>query len=390
MAPVQRTRSRERLALSGSHTWFGVTTPRTVRKRYETMTDYWKKKKDPLGLFESTALDHKIRLIHRACYISGTSFGGESVYSGCPATALRTYALDVSPTSHNIKDRGNTQYLNELLSQTNPGRPVVSIPVAIKELAEVSTLFGLTAKSLAGFAGGAYLNYRFGWKAFERDLRTFAKICEQIESRLKELDSLNKAGGLRRTVKIDDYITRVPYSNWTVNSTYSTTIRLNGVEQFRTRVYGSVRWFPAPGAHQVLENRTPLEHFKRVVRDIFDLGELDASTAWQLIPFSWLADYFIDVSSYLDAATGSALYHPDYACIIRKSVYTSRGRVVSKPDWVRVTGHHQVTYRTQRTPVNAGQPALPLGLSIITMSQAKVVLALLAKLRDGKRYSAPW
>lgn len=55
-----------------------------------------------------------------------------------------------------------------------------------------------------------------------------------------------------------------------------------------------------------------------------DLGTPDASTIWELIPFSWLVDYFVNIGDTLTALEQSDVVEPYDICIMRtRTVDTS-------------------------------------------------------------------
>lgn len=379
----QRTRTREKIVPGGSYEYIGNFGSRTHVLQRETMIDWFEKTADLYGMLPSTPCDHLLTTC-RSVRLSGT----QSI--PLPPSSRKLYGLVCSvvnasshltpPVAHTSKAKSSSLYVNELLARTNPFRPEFSIPVALKEFAELVTMFSLAAKTFAGFIGGAYLNYRFGWLTFYKDVQTLSRLTKTIESRLKELRSLQQRGGLRRRVKLDSFVTRTTHGTWTINSAPSPSqVQASDTRTFKTVVYGSVRWFPAPGSYHVLENMTPLEEFNLVLDSLLDLGEVDAETLWNLVPFSWLADYFLELGSYLGATSGD-LASPEHICLIYESVYERSGVVTSKPSWVSVVGEPRiVTVRTERT-THSG-PSFPSQLSPITLSEAKVILALLAKFR---------
>lgn len=209
----------------------------------------------------------------------------------------------------------NNQLALELLAATNPFRSEFSIPVAIAEMVELSSMFKLAASSFSSFVGGTYLNYKFGWEQFVRDLKTLANITKTLESRIKEIQSLPQHGGLRRNVFLDARSKTLSSTGVTVHSTWGFLVHANVTKKLSCKVRGSVRW-RYKGGYDV--GLSKLETFNLAVQKIFDLGTFDSETLWNMIPFSWLVDYFVDVNSWLVANLDSGTVEPYDLCIIRR------------------------------------------------------------------------
>lgn len=263
----------------------------------------------------------------------------------------------------------------QLLASTNPFRSEYSVPVALKELVDVSTMFKLAASSFASYVGGSYLNYKFGWTSFVRDVKTLHSITKTLESRIREFQSLNKHGGVRRSVKLG--WKRVTYSdlNRLINSTYGTTVRADVSGYWQCQIHGTVRWRLKPGFDVALDK---LQAFNLAVTQVFDLGELDSQTMWNLVPFSWLVDYFVDVNSYFAAHLGDGVIEHYDLCIVRESQSEFQFKVVSKPSSVTITGsskHGRLEY--DRDVVSSlSFPVMPDLL--LSRGQWAVIIALIA------------
>lgn len=266
----------------------------------------------------------------------------------------------------------------ELLAATNPWRYEFSIPVAIKELADMGALFKLAAKTFAGFAGGAYLNYKFGWQQFVRDLKTLGDITTAIERRIKELKSLERRGGLRRKVhlrsKSSDYLN----TNSLLQSAWGVTIRAEVRGRYQCQTHGTVRWRFSPGYDQDLDK---LQTFNSAVRKVFDLEALDSQTVWNLIPFSWLADYFVNMSAYLGAHAGGGTIEPYDICIVRKCKSRFRQQVFQKPTTITLSGggrYGRDLY--ERDVVTLSSLAFP-SVGLLNRHQLLIIAALLASFK---------
>lgn len=354
---------------------------------YSQIRDSFRKERDLYGLMPPSQL-RLVRSKTNLVTLSGRQNNapiGSSNYRRCFAYGISTTWLTTStdlPPSHWAKDKKNTYYANELIARSNPFRSDYSVPVMIKELIEVATMFKFLNRTLASTAGGAYLNYRFGWSAFLQDLKTLGGITRALERRLKEFQSLQQHGGLRRRIQLDSYESIYEPSTSVVNSSPAPLyVRATTVTRWHTEVWGTCRWFPAPGAWTFLDELTPLESFNLAVRSVFDLSEISPDLVWNLLPWSWLVDYFVEIGSYLGAISHQSLARAEYCCIMRRSRKQVTGSIIEAPSWIDVSGSpggwSEILYRD----VVPNKANLPSSFQLFNESEAKVILALLLKFR---------
>lgn len=266
--------------------------------------------------------------------------------------------------------------LQQLLAATNPGRPQFSVPVFIRELMDIPSLFQLAAKSFYQFVGGAYLNYRFGWVQFVRDVRTLVKVTVAIERRIREFQSLVKMGGLRRRVVLESTsydVNRVDM----INGSWSHVIYADFIQHATIRKVGHVRWVCSRDFAADLEQ---LGAFNRAAREVFDLEMIDAETLWQMLPWSWLADYFLNIGSFLGAKESSQDFKPYDACITWEADLKLRVlprqdlRHSCSPGWF-------VEHKTSRSQALTLSDFPSARLDFISQSQVEVLLALFLRFK---------
>ena len=138
----------------------------------------------------------------------------------------------------------------------------------------------------------------------------------------------------------------------------------------------------------VLDDLSDLEKHSLMLRVIFDLRTVEWSTVWQMLPFSWLANYFYDLGSFLGALRGFDLASPEYTCIIRKTTITLKyypiKGVTDASSWRSATTGTQVTEIYDRQAVTP-TVSLPTGLSLLSGGQAAILAALIASFSKGYR-----
>lgn len=223
------------------------------------------------------------------------------------------------------------------------------------------------------------------------DIKALASITKEIESRIREFNSLVKKGGLRRKLTLQKAHSSFSGSGTTIWSTFGVTIASTGYEcAYNAHVWGSVRWRPKQGKEIELRG---LADFNKAAAIVLDLQLPDPSTVWELIPFSWLVDYFVNVGPALQALEGSQLVEPYDICIMRhRKAHTctrlKRGTETSASA-IKTTsgtdGNVTQEHKTRKVmSVPTGYTSL-LRWSFITPGQALNITALVAALR-GRRY----
>lgn len=380
----QRVRSRSRTVTAGS-TWntsdpAGTLSHGSYTPDEEFITDSIGKLKRADGSISPSELE-KIDYLRQPFFLDKTSgnswrFQGRLCYEDyLPGTE------GYLPRTNSTRLAQNTQYAAQLIAATHPFRSEFSVPIAIKEMVDLSTLFKISTESFAQYVGSSYLAYRFGWTSFVRDVKTLHGITTALERRIRELNSLSKKGGLRRRVELDKWTQRGETHDVVIHSAYSTIIRATRRYHRSIRTWGSIRW---KFHDHVVIPTSDLEKFNLATKAIFDLGELDGPTAWGIIPWSWLIDYFVNLGDVLQSNYMMAFLEPYDLCIMRDYRHRTWHSITSIPSSTRASGYGFYERRIRCRDL----PLIPIGweafkFELITESQTKVLLALLLSL-SGK------
>lgn len=191
----------------------------------------------------------------------------------------------------------NTAAATIAAARTNPSRPYVDVPVNVFELADITRLLQIRGKSLLGTAGRANLAYNFGIAPLVGDLVKLLRFQDQVERRIKEIDKLVGMTGLRRTVSVETY---------NADATAVHTVQSQGLLLDKTfnrsstlTIKAHCRWLPQPDV-SMKWLRTSKAQRALAMKAVLGL-KLDFSTAWELVPFSWLADWGSTIGDYLKA-----------------------------------------------------------------------------------------
>ncbi len=384
MALTARHRERTKKISSGSTTVIstGAISYWQYDESSEVTDDYTgKKKRDESygGLLPPSNWDHEY-VVRVPPTFTGTK--GSWRHFGVPMVAT-TYPGSTGYPLRGTSQRNleNAQFALQVVAETHPFRYEFSIPVSIAELLDVGEMFKLTAKGFFDLIGTAYLQYKFGWVQFYNDIKTLHGITLALERRIKEFDSLSKNGGLRRTVKFVYSDSGGSSGGGYINSTYGVLIDSDTRTNWSYIVRATVRWRWINGYKISLSK---LEAFNLAVSKLFDLGELDASTVWNAIPWTWLCDYFFDIGTFLSAHESQNVVEPFDICIVR--FYRNKKYYYPKdvPAGIRAFPGYFIKEVKSRDVV--GIPNVPqFRFSLMSKSQTLVLAALYAKFR-GSHY----
>lgn len=375
-----RHRTKSRSVIGGSTTVIdtGEVIQWTYKEEEKVCDDVYKKHKDPVTK-QLPSSECEIDTTERVCpTLSGTS---AAHWKHKTAPMMGTYYPPKNHFGTRISREALDQYYAvQLIAQTHPFRPEFSIPVTIAEMLDIGSLFSLTAKTFAELAGNSYLLYKFGWVQFVQDIKTLSSITRSIERRIKEFDSLSRTGGLHRKVRLDHNNWKLDGNQGIIWSTYGAFV-LGDYHALETvKVSGSIHWSVKPGLKLQLSK---LEAFNLAVQSVFDLGELDASTLWNAIPWTWLADYLFDIGSWLQANENNDIVQFSDVCIIWEWKHVVDIFPYAFDNQLRLQkGRFTRTIYARDLPANpASLP--PMRYSLLSRSQVLVLLSLYGKFRGG-------
>jgi hypothetical protein len=217
-----------------------------------------------------------------------------------------------------------------LLSETNPGQADVSLPTFIGEMKD----FPRTIKSIGdgfrsvskGRTGGSkelsshYLTWQFGIKPLISDIRKLMDFESNVAKRLRVMQKIYERGGLRRKRVL--YTEEKTQSDVvTIESSLGTVVDCNRTTTTEVKIWGTVRWIPTTPP----PNYTDAQARTEAIRLIFGLNAQNLLyTAWELLPWSWLIDWFANVQDFLQSNNNALPAKATDVCIMvhRKTTCT--------------------------------------------------------------------
>lgn len=186
----------------------------------------------------------------------------------------------------------------KVLARTNPSSPVVDVPAFIGELRDLPHLVKVAGDNIIETVAKANLAYNFGWRPLVSDLMKMLNFNRHADARYLQLKRLYN-GGLSTKCKLEDGNGQAVINStmnvannlfWAANITKIT-------KQTQYKCWGHAKWkpttLPPSGGNVAL-----YELARRATLGLY----ADPSTAWELMPWSWLADWFGTIGDFLNAS----------------------------------------------------------------------------------------
>lgn len=273
---------------------------------------------------------------------------------------------------HNIDPLlpSDTAVITETMAKTNPSRPEVSIPQFIAELRDIPGMLHLKGrKTIEGIPRSSAIEYNFGWSPLIQDLLKMADFTSHVDKRLKELKGLHSNKGLSRGFTSFSTTVKNREPDTTFNSAWSHGLGGHIAYEGTVKKWGSVHWIP-----EVPFEGTDgdLARQARLLVHGWDISPgAIASTLWELIPWSWFADYFGNVGDYLASQRNGANAIASMGCVMEHHrTVATQVLYPHAPHFVATAGSHLLDQK-YRVLVTAGLSATVPFLSIgqlVTMS----------------------
>ncbi|QXN75353.1 MAG: hypothetical protein [Grapevine-associated levi-like virus 1] len=204
-------------------------------------------------------------------------------------------------TNNGSNDVPNVGWLSTLLfARSRPDSKSFDISRFIGELKDLPGMIkrmgeDFLSKGIPYSAGHLTLSYKFGWAPFFDDIAKMTLLQTLIDKRFKQLKSLKENGSEIRKVKLysgtKEYnASGVPMEDWVMSINNVLTDTCWGYT-----IWNTTNSYPS----------TDQDLMDYARKTALNLDPLNGQTAWQLIPWSWLSDWFLNVGTYLEAIRNS-------------------------------------------------------------------------------------
>lgn len=211
------------------------------------------------------------------------------------------YRVDMLDTSNCfdhlpiVGDIFDVDAATQAAARTNPSRPYVDVVTNALQLGELFTLIRDGGNTFFRNIGNNNLMYQFGIRPVVGDLVKMMRFTDQVNRRVGEINRLRSQHGLRRTASIGSYSNSakvnkfIQTQNFLLREDFDVTTSLS--------IKAHCRWLPAGDCGVLARPKDARALAQRAVLGLTG----DMSTAWELIPWSWLIDWGTDIGQYFSA-----------------------------------------------------------------------------------------
>lgn len=190
-----------------------------------------------------------------------------------------------------------------------PGKPGADLSVFIGELRDIPRMFQLRLRKFKDL-GNLYLNYQFGWRPFLRDIRKFIDTTQKLAKTLQYFRNNNgkpvRRGGivhLEETSVKSDVVGSCADPPPTGLTYYHYKLPLPSPRYQKVTYNYQKVWFDAVFQFWIPDIDSP-EWISRVRRRLYGLN-VSPSVVWELIPWSWLIDWFTNIGDIMSNLSSS-------------------------------------------------------------------------------------
>lgn len=282
-------------------------------------------------VYRSTCTDVLGRKFDHPLYIEKVSKEWSGLNGRVPANNFQTYREYVNydcystraDAAHiNMSVPSENASMTDAMARTNPSRSAVNIPAFLGELKDWSYLPAnirdkgrvlnnqlktakeqhkrgkYTPQKLAD----AYLTWEFGIAPLIRDLQKIANFQASVDRKVKELDRLFSKGGMRRRVSIFTQSAQNDQNNFAIESALGVVFTTRIMTTTTMRRWATFRWLPLFDKPYT-DDASKRALASQLVAGMNVNGAVEA--AWELMPWSWMIDWFTGMGTYLQAHNNS-------------------------------------------------------------------------------------
>lgn len=333
---------------------------------------------------------------HEPC--NGRSSQHPTTYREMKNMIPEVYRSMTAPTHEVIPSLSTALASTLALSRTNPSRPEVSLPVAIAELKDLPGMLRMMGRDIIRHrsvrrnyhqkVGSWYMAGVYGIAPMISDGMKLLDFSSRVDRRSAELQRLYSKGGLKRRVTLAAGSAKSGKSTTTVESTIA-TIRCRAQTVTEMEQWATVRWLPTSLPR--LSANDP--HYRKLARNVLlglgqDFGRVqwqnararndfwsDAADAWELVPWSWLVDWFSNTGDFLNAKRNTIPAQSSRLNIMKttRSV-TTFTRTTGSSTWT--TGGGASLTRTTKSRTQGIGPSVSADMRFLNARQLSILGAL--------------
>ncbi len=188
----------------------------------------------------------------------------------------------------------------DVLARTNPSTSQsANIPAFIGELKDLPSLIKQTGQGILRTLASANLSWRFGFAPMINDVRKMLKFMDASDKKFRELKNLRDHKALRKRVDLG-YEQVVGSPTNVILHSQGAFITGTRTDVYTRKAWATAEWKLVPGTDiPDMSNDKLMKLARRLTAGITTYGA--AKTAWQLLPWSWMADWAGNVQQFIDA-----------------------------------------------------------------------------------------
>lgn len=185
-----------------------------------------------------------------------------------------------------------------LLAKIHPLAKQVDIPsFLIETFKDLPSLVLLRGNTLLGTVGNVNLSYQFGWKPTIADLKDLLRLGESVQKRIRTLDAMRSDGITTRGILEQHTDSQSSSVEFAIDQQifYGSVSKTTSLKR-----WGCVNYaIPADYAESLLHMDADEKQWY-AIQTLTGLYWNNPAALWELIPWSWLVDWFANVQQKLE------------------------------------------------------------------------------------------
>lgn len=280
--------------------------------------------------------------------------------------------------------------VNALLAKTNPSTPSTDIPSFLWEtLRDLPSLIYMNGRSILSPIADLNLKWEFGWKPLMSDVRNMIDFGTRASRKLAMIEKLIKGSyKTTRTIEIHSEASTEQFS-WDLTGIpgdISEPLLVNVTRSTAMRRWGCVTYSLTAEARERFSRYSTEEKVWKSIQAEFGLHWRNPAALWEVLPWSWLIDWFIPITDILQQYNNVIPVEPLNVCVMTETATTFSFEqephskfVVALPDILQRITKERVVLSPE-----GYLPAIPPGRPIVDARKLGI-LASIGILRGSPR-----
>jgi hypothetical protein len=220
------------------------------------------------------------------------------------------------------------------------------------------------------FASRLNLLYQFGILPLISDIETLFKFQKSVDKRIAELKRLYQNTGLRRTVPLWKGSNYTTFHNQTIQS-QGVSLSCSVAKLTTSEIRGHVRW------HAIVPITPSDEQLRSMAKKAILGLTIDPYTVYELMPWSWLIDYFFNLGTNIKANKNQlTMFHDSVRIMEHIRTRTTTSNHTSKTYSTGIVRCSPIFITTESKTRSLATPTVSASETILTNSQLSILGSL--------------